>query len=139
MKRLWLGIALWAGLAGHSVAAADVVAPAERLQAESVVTAYLGALVRGDVGAIRPLLGGMYLRKKAMLLDSPGYAARLAGLYAGADYAITQVEGLAGGKLAVDARLDMDTGSTLSTRFIVDGSPDPATGQIHYLIVNEIN
>ena len=137
MKSFWLGIALWAGLSGQA-AVADTTG-FDRAGAEAVVSAYLGALVQGDVGTIRPLLGGAFGDRKAALLNTPGYGARLAGLYAGASHRITRVEGLANGTLAVDAQLLMDDASTLDTRFIVEPVIDPRSGQARYRVIGEVD
>lgn len=140
MKKIWLGLALLASMLGNApIRAANADASDGPAQAEDVVSAYLGALVQGDLHTIRQLLGGMFLRKKEMLLNSPAYSARLAELYSGARYVITHVEGRIDGQWAVDAQLDTGAGSELGTRFIVASVTEPSTGQIKYLITDEID
>jgi hypothetical protein len=139
MKMFWMWMLLWMGMLGNPfMVAADADASDPLAQAERVVSAYLGALVQGDLETIRQLLGGSFLRKKEMLLNNPDYSARLVELYSGASYEITRLEGEVDGRSAVDVHLDMGTGGVLGTRFIVDRIAEPSTGQSNYLITDEL-
>jgi len=140
MKKFWQGALLWLSILGniHAVAA-DTGVPDELEQAESVVSAFLGALAQGDVDTISQLLGGGFLVKKERLLKNPDYSARLVELYSGTSHEITRVERTADGKVAVDVQLDMGQSGELDTRFIVDNISDPVTGKSKALIVDEID
>jgi len=140
MKRFWLcGLIGSVLMFGQSAAHSEAASPADMTQARSVVEAYLGALVQGDLASIRQLLGGRFLRKKEQLLNDPEYSARLVELYSGTSYEITRIGGTVDGRITVDVRLDMGTDSTLGTRFIVDRIIDPSTGKSQYFITDEVN
>jgi len=140
MKRLWLcGLIGSVLMFGQSAAHSEAASRADMVQARSVVEAYLGALVQGDLASIRQLLGGTFLRKKEQLLNDPEYSARLVELYSGASYEITRIGGEADGRITVDVRLDMGSSGALGTRFIVDRVSDPSTDTSQYLIMDEVN
>ena len=108
-------------------------------QARSVVEAYLGALVQGDLAAIRQVLGGTFLKKNEILLNDAGYSAKLIEIYSAATYEITGLRGIRGSKVEVDVKLNMSPSSFMDTRLIVSKVTDALTQQERYLITGEIS
>ena len=140
MKRRWLlGLIGSVLMFGQSVAHSETAGPADMTQARSVVEAYLGALVQGDLAAIRQVLGGTFLKKNEILLNDAGYSAKLIEIYSAATYEITGLRGIRDSKVEVDVTLNMDPSSFMDTRLIVSKITDALTQQERYLITDEIS
>ena len=138
MKRRWLlGLIGSVLMFGQSAAYSEAASPADMTQARSVVEAYLGALVQGDLASIRQLLGGTFLKKNEMLLNDAGYSAKLVEIYSSATYEITGLRGIRGGKVEVDVTLNIDPSSFMDKRLIVSKVTDASTQQERYLITGE--
>lgn len=140
MKRRWLCGLVWSVLMfGQSAAHSEAATPADMAQARSVVEAYLGALVQGDLASIRQLLGGTFLKRNEMLLNDADYSAKLIEIYSAATYEITSLKGVRGSKVEVDVTLNMDLSNSMDTRLIVSKITDSLTQQERYLITSEIS
>ena len=93
--------------------------PLSDIEAESVVSTYLGALQQGDTVTIKQTLGGDLLEARGNLLDNPSYSNTLSRIYSAANSNITRVSYIDAQHIAVDAVIELNPDEILQCRFIV--------------------
>lgn len=139
MTKMYLVVLMWSAmLMNATVSMAEPASQVAMDRAEAITETYLAALLQGDVQSMKAVMGGRFLAKKEMVLDSSDYSVRLLEAYSGASYELTRSLSAGVEKTAVDARLNMADGNLLDTRFIVSRLTDSVSGQVRYLITDEI-
>lgn len=89
------------------------------IEAEAVVSTYLGALQQGDTITIKQIIGGNLLEARGNLLDNPSYSNTLSRIYSTANTNVTKVSYIDSQRIAVDTVIELNPDEILQCRFIV--------------------
>lgn len=121
-----------------SVSATD--SQEQRVQVRQLIESYLKAVMVGDTSAAKALLAGNLLAKNQALLDSEGYGAVLADIYAIAEYSIEDIAKGNNGEWWVNVEIAISPNDKMKSQYIVadESEPSAASAEGKYKIIDEI-
>ena len=104
-----------------SVATADTRL---EINAQTLVSQYLTALIQGDTELLLDSIGGDLLENRRTLLQNPDYSSYLAEVYTGAIVSVTGSRQLSASSVAVDVVIEKSIDDQFGLIFLVEFDKD---------------